>query len=74
MGLVRSLSRGSNLWIWVPGGYTAASEYDVTYTYANGVVHNCKSTTASEWHGGVKDANRQQHGIKFTGDGRLDLG
>jgi len=39
----------------------------VTYTYANGVVHECKSTTASEWHGGVKDPNRQQHGIKFIG-------
>ncbi|MHC4569024.1 MAG: gfo/Idh/MocA family oxidoreductase, partial [Planctomycetota bacterium] len=50
-----------------PGGFTAASEYDVTYTYANGVVHTSKSTTASEWHGGVKDPNRQQHGIKFIG-------
>lgn len=51
----------------IPGGYTAASEYDVTYTYANGVVHTCRSTTASEWHGGVKDPNGQQHGIKFIG-------
>jgi predicted dehydrogenase len=51
----------------IPGGYTAASEYEVTYTYANGVVHTCRSTTASEWHGGVKDPNGQQHGIKFIG-------
>jgi hypothetical protein len=51
----------------IPGGYTAASEYEVTYTYANGIVHTCKSTTASEWHGGVKDPNGQQHGIKFIG-------
>ena len=51
----------------IPGGFTAASEYSVTYTYDNGVVHTCNSTTASEWHGGVKDRNGQQHGIKFHG-------
>jgi len=58
---------GKQLVEMIPGGFTAASEYAVTYTYANGVVHECKSTTASEWHGGVKDPNRQQHGIKFIG-------
>ncbi|MBN1806261.1 MAG: Gfo/Idh/MocA family oxidoreductase [Sedimentisphaerales bacterium] len=58
---------GRQLVDMIPGGYTAASEYEVTYTYANGVVHTCKSTTASEWHGGVKDPNGQQHGIKFIG-------
>ena len=31
------------------------------------IVHTCRSTTASEWHGGVKDPNGQQHGIKFIG-------
>jgi predicted dehydrogenase len=51
----------------IPGGFTAASEYEVTYTYANGVVHTCRSTTASEFHGGVKDPNGQQHGMKFIG-------
>jgi len=51
----------------IPGGFTAASEYEVTYTYANGVVHSTRSTTASEWHGGVKDPNGQLHGIKFIG-------
>ncbi len=58
---------GKQLIDMIPGGFTAASEYEVTYTYANGVVHTSKSTTASEWHGGVKDPNRQQHGIKFHG-------
>jgi len=58
---------GKQLIDMIPGGFTAASEYEVTYTYANGIVHSCKSTTASEWHGGVKDPNRQQHGIKFHG-------
>ncbi len=60
---------GKQLIDMIPGGFTAASEYEVTYTYANGVVHTCKSTTASEWHGGVKDPNGQQHGIKFYGSG-----
>jgi len=51
----------------IPGGYTASSEYEIAWTYPNGVVHSCRSTTASEWHGGVKDPNGQQHGIKFIG-------
>ena len=58
---------GKQLIDMIPGGFTAASEYEVTYTYANGIVHTCRSTTASEWHGGVKDPNGQQHGIKFYG-------
>jgi predicted dehydrogenase len=58
---------GKQLVDMIPGGFTAASEYDVTYTYADGVVHSCKSTTASEWHGGVKEKNGQLHGIKFIG-------
>ena len=58
---------GKQLIDMIPGGFTAASEYEVTYTYASGVVHECRSTTGSEWHGGVKDAGKQQHGIRFTG-------
>lgn len=58
---------GKQLVEMIPGGFTAASEYAVTYTYDNGIVHTCNSTTASEWHGGVKDRNGQQHGIKFHG-------
>lgn len=58
---------GKQLIDMIPGGFTAASEYEVTYTYANGIVHTCKSTTASGWGGSVKDPNGQQHGIKFHG-------
>ena len=58
---------GKQLIDMIPGGYTAASEYEVTYTYANGIVHTCKSTKASAWHGGVVDPKGQQHGIKFHG-------
>jgi predicted dehydrogenase len=58
---------GKQLVQMIPGGFTAASEYEVRYTYGNGVVHECRSTVGSEWHGGVKDASKQQHGIKFIG-------
>ena len=58
---------GRQLVEMIPGGYTAASEYEVTYTYASGVVHQCRSTTASEWNGAIKDPKGQLHGIKFIG-------
>ena len=51
----------------IPGGFTAASEYAVEYTYADGVVHRCRSTAANAWNGGVVDAKGQQHGVKFVG-------
>ena len=63
---------GKQLVEMISGGYTAASEYDLTWTYSNGVTHRCRSTTASEWHGGTKDPKGQLHGIKFIGsDGWL---
>jgi len=51
----------------IPGGFTAASKYAVEYTYADGVVHRCRSTPANNWFGGVVDPKGQQHGVKFTG-------
>jgi predicted dehydrogenase len=54
----------------VPDGYTAASQYEVTYTYANGVTHTCKSTTIN---GPAGQVNRQPmpgefpNGVKFEG-------
>jgi predicted dehydrogenase len=48
-------------------GFTAASEYAVEYTYADGVVHRCRSTAANNWSGGVVDPKGQQHGVKFIG-------
>jgi len=53
----------------IPSGFTAHSEYEVNYTYDDGVKLVCKSTTANNWSGGVVDKNGQQHGIKFEGDG-----
>ncbi len=58
---------GKQLVEMIPGGYTAASEYDVTYTYANGFVHRCRSTKDSAWNGAVVNPNGQLNGIKFIG-------
>ncbi|MDP6717920.1 MAG: Gfo/Idh/MocA family oxidoreductase, partial [Pirellulaceae bacterium] len=51
----------------IPNGFTAASLYDVQYTYGNGVTHRCSSTSANAWNGAVVDRNGQQHGVKFIG-------
>jgi predicted dehydrogenase len=51
----------------IPGGFTAYSEYEVNYAYADGVKLICKSTAANNWSGGVVDKNGQQHGVKFEG-------
>ena len=51
----------------IPGGFSAYSEYDVKYTYANGVTHSCKTTTADTWYGAVAEKQGQRHGVKFEG-------
>ena len=51
----------------ISGGFTAFSEYEVKYGYANGVTLTCRSTTANAWNGSVLDPNGQQHGVRFTG-------
>ncbi len=58
---------GKSLKEMIPEGFTAASEYGVEYTYADGVVHRCRSTPANAWNGGVIDPKGQQHGVKFIG-------
>ena len=70
MGLERSgpvSVSGKPLVEMVPGGFTASSEYQVEYKYANGITHSCHSTNANNWMGGVVDPKGQQHGVKFTG-------
>jgi predicted dehydrogenase len=56
----------------IPGGYTTVPEYEVTLTYADGLTHICKSTTANTIFGGTnnKPVPRSQtdHGVKFEGD------
>ena len=51
----------------IPGGYTAISEYDVKFTYANGVVHNVRTTKADNIFGGVEDPSGQRNGVRFEG-------
>jgi predicted dehydrogenase len=60
-------ARGSTLIDMIPGGFTAASEYELEYLYPNGVIHRCRSTTANSWSGGVVKPFGQQHGIRFQG-------
>ena len=51
----------------VPGGYTAISQYDVQFTYANGVIQHVKTTTAETIGGGVIDPTGQRNGVRFEG-------
>ena len=52
----------------IPGGYTAISEYDVQFTYPNGVIHRVKSTRADNIFGGVEIPEGQRNGVRFEGD------
>jgi predicted dehydrogenase len=73
MGLDRSgpsTIEGKALAIPIAGGYTAPSEYEMVYTYANGVRHRCISTTANSIFGSKArepKAGELLHGVKFEG-------
>ncbi|HUD46625.1 MAG TPA: Gfo/Idh/MocA family oxidoreductase [Candidatus Baltobacteraceae bacterium] len=51
----------------IPGGYTAFSDYEVNFTYANGVRQTVKTTKDDTIYGGVVNENGQHNGIKFEG-------
>jgi hypothetical protein len=54
----------------IPGGYSAASQYRIEYTYANGVKLTTRSTVADGISGApVKEevTDKQHHGIRFEG-------
>jgi predicted dehydrogenase len=51
----------------IPGGYSAASEYQIQYTYANGVTHTCQSTPDDDFTGRPLKADGQRHGVRFEG-------
>lgn len=56
----------------IPGGYTAASEYDVKYVYEGGIEHHCRSTTSNTYSGRVArepNAGERHHGVRFEGIG-----
>ncbi len=73
MGLDRSgpaTVEGKALATPIKGGYTAPSEYEVVYTYANGVRHRCISTTANTFFGSAARKTKPGellHGVKFEG-------
>ena len=52
-----------------PGGYTAFAEYQVEYTYANGVRHICMSTADDTGFGGIvrKGVGTLHNGVRFDG-------
>lgn len=58
---------GQSLVPMIPGGFTAASEYAVLYTYANGVTQLTRSTHGNGWNGSVTDKAAPQHGVRFEG-------
>lgn len=51
----------------IPGGYTAVSEYEITFSWGNGVRHIVKSTTDDNIFGGVVNKEGQRHGLRFEG-------
>ncbi|MBI5385027.1 MAG: Gfo/Idh/MocA family oxidoreductase [Verrucomicrobia bacterium] len=51
----------------IPGGYTAISEYEVTFTYANGVKQIAKTTKDDNIFGGAVNKEGQRNGLKFEG-------
>ena len=60
---------GQSLVPMIPGGFTAASEYAIAYTYANGVTQLTRSTYGNGWNGSVTDKEAQPHGVRFEGTG-----
>lgn len=51
----------------IAGGYDAFSEYEVNYTYANGVKLNIHTTKDDSIYGAKVNADGQRNGIRFTG-------
>lgn len=56
----------------IPGGYTAFSEYEVKFTYADGPVLVVRTTKDDNIFGGIVKEDGQRNGIHFEGaDGWL---
>jgi predicted dehydrogenase len=51
----------------IPGGFTTFSEYEVNYTYANGVQLNVRTTTDETPSGTKKKPDGQRNGLRFEG-------
>jgi predicted dehydrogenase len=51
----------------IPGGYTTFPEYEVRYTYANGVGLNIQTTRDDDIFGVLVNPKGQHNGIRFEG-------
>jgi len=51
----------------IPGGYNAYSEYEVKYTYENGIGLHINTTKDDTIYGGVVNPEGQRNGIRFEG-------
>ncbi|HOW66761.1 MAG TPA: Gfo/Idh/MocA family oxidoreductase [Candidatus Paceibacterota bacterium] len=51
----------------VEGGFNTPSEFEVTFTWANGVTHIVKTTKDDSPFGQILKENGQRNGIKFEG-------
>ena len=51
----------------IAGGYDAYSDYEVDYTYANGVLLKIRTTHDDDIYGAVVKKDGQRNGIKFEG-------
>jgi predicted dehydrogenase len=51
----------------IPGGYDTFSEYEVNYTYANGIKLNIFTTKDDSIYGAKVNADGQRNGIRFEG-------
>lgn len=52
----------------IPGGYTAISDYNVLYTYPDGIVLDIRVTHDDNGFGGVINKAGQRNGIRFEGE------
>jgi predicted dehydrogenase len=62
-----TLVESKALTVPIPGGYTTIADYEVKFTYPNGVVFNVRSTRDDDPFGGTVKADGQRNGIHFEG-------
>ncbi|PXA03353.1 oxidoreductase [Coraliomargarita sinensis] len=51
----------------IPGGYSVIADYEVKFTYPNGVIFNVRSTRDDNPFGGIVNKDGQRNGIRFEG-------
>lgn len=60
---------GKAITLPIPGGYTAISDYNVTFIYTNGVVLTVRTTPDDSPFGETINPDGQRNGIRFEGSG-----